>query len=311
MMHVDPLLLPVLEGYSLDASDLDGARREGLATALRIVGTLTTPVPEGVAIEDILIPGSPDVPARTYVPRGQRLRAALLFVHGGGWTTGSIAEANEHCGGLAAEADVVVLSVGYRLAPEHPFPAGLDDVYAALVWLSGNAASLGVDPSRIAVGGASAGGNLAAAVALLARDAGGPAIAFQLLEVPALDLTGEASPSWAETRAYLPDFADGMRRTLEPYLSSGADPQDPYVSPLVAPDLAGLPPALLLAADVDPLRDDVKRYAERLVAAGVPAEYRVFDGIVHGTEDFTALLPSAREWQAACVAALRALGEGA
>jgi acetyl esterase len=311
MMQVDPLLMPVLEGYSLDSSDLDGARREGLATAQRIVGTLTTPVPDSVALQDIVIPGTPDVAARSYTPAGSHTRAALLFVHGGGWTTGSIAEANEHCGGLAAEADVVVLSVGYRLAPEHPFPAGLDDVYAALVWLSENAASLGVDPSRIAVGGASAGGNLAAAVALRARDEGGPAIAFQLLEVPALDLTGEKSPSWAETRAYLPDFADGMTRTLEPYLASGADPNDPYVSPLVAPDLAGLPPALLLAADVDPLRDDARRYAERLIAVGVPADYRVFGGIVHGTEDFTALLPSAREWQTVCAIALRALGVGA
>jgi acetyl esterase len=191
--------------------------------------------------------------------------------------------------------------------PEHPFPAGLDDVYRALLWTVESVAVLGLDISRIAIGGESAGGNLAAAAAIRARDGGGPSIALQLLEVPALDLSSDHTGAWAEIHAALPTFGVGADDLRRPYLTPGVDPLDPLVSPLLVDTVAGLPPLLALAAEIDPVRDDAVRYAERFAAAGIPARSRVFDGLVDGTESFTALLASAREWQDECVRALKGM----
>jgi len=307
-MQIDPLLAPVLAQLAgPPPADVAALRAGELATARRIEGTLTSRVPDSVRVRDAVIPGETPIPIRIYTPEGERLRAGLLFAHGGGWASGSIEASDGHCGDLAAGADIVVVSVDYRLIPEHPFPAGLDDVRTALNWLAAHAEELGVDAARLAIGGESAGANLAAAAAIMARDAGGPQLQLQLFEVAVLDLTDTMTDSRTEVLEQMPDFAHSLEAVRDAYLASGADPHDPRVSPLLAPDLSGLPTTLLLAAEVDPIRDDSAAYAARLTAAGVTARSRTFPGIVHGTETFTLLLPSAREWLAECVGALRAI----
>lgn len=320
-MQIDPLLLPLLEGLDLgDGSNIAAERAAGLESARAMVGVLTRAVPVDVDVRGIRIPGTdtgadigagsgaPDIPALVYTPPGSGPRGGLLFAHGGGWATGSPETAAEHCGTLAADADVVVVSVDYRLVPEHPYPAGLDDLTRALDWVVEHAAELGIDPARLAIGGQSAGGNLAAATALRRP---GP-LALQLLEEPVLDLTWPQTEARVEVERSFPPLAAMDRLVTRRYLDAGADPRNPLVSPLLAADrdLGGLPPAVLLAADVDPWRDDAVRYAERLVAAGIPARVRVFDGIVHGTDGFVELLPAARDWHAECVAALRRMAVG-
>lgn len=306
-MQIDPLLAPVLGQLAPPPTDIVAFRAAELATARRIEGTLTSRVPDSVRVRDAAIPGEPSIPIRIYTPEGDRVRAGLLFAHGGGWASGSLEAADGHCGDLAAGADVVVVSVDYRLIPEHPFPAGLDDVSTALAWFSAHAGELGVDAGRLAIGGESAGANLAAAAAIRARDAGGPRLVLQLFEVAVLDLTDTMTPSRQEVLEQMPEFAHSLEAVRDAYVASGADPYDPRVSPLLAADLSGLPTTLLLAAEVDPVRDDSDAYARRLTEAGVPARSRIFPGIVHGTETFTLLLPSAREWLAECVQALRAI----
>jgi len=307
-MQIDPLLAPVLAQLAgPPPADVAALRAGELATARRIEGTLTSRVPDSVRVRDAEIPGETPIPIRIYTPEGDHLRAGFLFAHGGGWASGSIEAADGHCGDMAAGADIVVVSVDYRLIPEHPFPAGLDDVSTALTWLAAHAEEVGVDAARLAIGGESAGANLAAAAAILARDAGGPALQLQLFEVAVLDLTDTMTESRTEVLEQMPDFAHSLEAVRDAYVASGANPHDPRVSPLLAPDLSGLPTTLLLAAEVDPIRDDSAAYAARLTAAGVSARSRTFPGIVHGTETFTLLLPSAREWLAECVQALRAI----
>ena len=310
-MEIDPLLAPVLGQLSAGEppANIAAFRAGELATARQIEGTLTSVVPASVRVRDTVIPGEPEIPIRIYTPTsapdGDHLRAGLLFAHGGGWASGSIEAADGHCGDMAAGADLVVVSVDYRLIPEHPFPAGLDDVSAALRWFADHAEELGVDATRLAIGGESAGANLAAVAAIQAVRAGGPELRLQLLEVAALDLTDGMTDSRSEVLAMLPDFAHSLEAVRDAYVATGADPHDPRVSPLLTKDLSGLPTTLLLAADVDPVRDDSVAYAERLTEAGVAARCRIFPGIVHGTETFTLLLPSAREWLRECVDALR------
>jgi len=307
-MQIDPLLVPVLGQLAAEPpTDVAALRAGELATARQIEGTLTSRVPASVRVRDTVIPGEHPIPIRIYTPEGDRVRAGMLFAHGGGWASGSIEAADGHCGDMAAGADVVIVSVDYRLIPEHPFPAGLDDVSAALRWLAAHADELGVDAARLAIGGESAGANLAAAAAIQARDAGGPELRLQLFEVAVLDLTDTMTDSRREVLAEMPAFAHSLEAVRDAYVAAGADPHDPRVSPLLARDLSGLPTALLLAAEVDPIRDDSAAYAARLTAAGVSARSRTFAGIVHGTETFTLLLPSAREWLSECVNALRAI----
>jgi acetyl esterase len=309
MLQIDPLLLPVLGQLSAGpVTDIAAFRAGELATARQIEGTLTSRIPASVTVRDAVIPGEHPIPIRIYTPEGgDRARAGLLFAHGGGWASGSIEAADGHCGDLAAGADIVVVSVDYRLIPENPFPAGLDDISAALNWLADHADELGVDAARLAIGGESAGANLAAAAAIQATRAGGPELRLQLFEVAALDLTDTMTESRREVLEQMPDFAHSLEAVRDAYVASGADPHDPRVSPLLAPDLSGLPTTLLLAAEVDPVRDDSAAYAARLAEAGVSARSRTFAGIVHGTETFTLLLPSAREWLSECVDALRAI----
>ena len=222
---------------------------------------------------------------------------ALVYLHGGGWTSGSAAESDELCRTLAAAAVCTVAAVEYRLAPQHPFPAGLDDCFAATTWLAGHAAELAIDESRIAVGGTSAGANLAAAVALLARDRAGPALVFQLLVYPPTDHAATADSVRGPFRR-----AD-MTSLWAQYLLHPGDGDDPRASPLRAADLGRLPPALVITAEHDPLTEEAESYAQRLVAAGVAAEVREFAGAKHGF--FASPTPQGAAARAAAAAALR------
>src|SRR3989442_210692 len=246
----------------------------------------STPVPPEIGVvRNVLAEGRhAAVPLRVYRPAGvaaTTLLPGLVYFHGGGWVIGDLDTHDVLCRQLTAEAGITVASVDYRLAPEHKFPAAVDDAWEATRWVSASADRLGIDPRRLAVGGDSAGGNLAAVVALMARDAGGPVISFQVLLYPVTDLG-------AETRSYT-DFADGymltrdsMRWFAAQYLAGKDEAMDWRVSPLRAATLAGLPPALIVTAGFDPLRDEGEKYARRLRDAGVRVDYACYGGMLHG-----------------------------
>ena len=236
-------------------------------------------------------PGGP-IAVRIYRPKDP-LRAALVYFHGGGWVVGSLESADASCRAIANRSRCVVISVDYRLAPESKFPAAVDDAYAALKWVAQNAPELRVDPERVAVGGASAGGNLAAAAALLARDRGGPKIAFQLLTVPVTELSSKATSHREFAQGYGLSAAD-MEWFGRHYVRTEKDADDPRASVLRA-DLHGLPPAFVITAECDPLRDDGEAYAEKLKKLGIPANYKRYPGMFHGFMSFPSVLPEASE----------------
>lgn len=217
---------------------------------------------------------------------------ALVFAHGGGWCLGSADVYDNPCRALAQATGCVVLSVDYRLAPEHRYPVPLHDVYDALCWAFEHAQALGLDPARLGVAGDSAGGNLAAAACLLARDHGGPSIAHQLLIYPALSHKMDSASYQAYGDGYYLT-RELMRFCYATYLSAEAEGASPYVSPLLATRLDGLPSATILTAEFDPLRSEAEDYAARLNAAGVKATARQLDGMVHGCIHMLGLTPAA------------------
>jgi len=228
-----------------------------------------------------------------------------VFLHGGGWCVGTLDERDPRCRAIAGEGGCVVASLDYRMAPENAFPVPVEDCYAALGALVADAAGLGIDPARVSIGGESAGANLAAVVALLARDRSGPALCFQWLDVPATDLT-MAQPS-------IDRLATGYGLTKQDmidfracYVPKGVPYTDPRLSPFHAEDLHGLPPALIMTAEFDPLQDDGAVYTDRLRAAGVPVQDLHLDGHVHASFAFTRLLSSSRRYEQTAIAALRA-----
>ena len=243
---------------------------------------------------------------RIYQPKNAGPHPIHLYHHGGGWVFGTINEAfvDIVCRERTALAGYVTVAVGYRLAPEHKFPIPVNDCYAALEWIVEHAAEFGADPTRVTVGGGSAGANLAAAVALKARNENGPAIAFQLLEIPAVDLTA-SSPSVEKygTGEY-PLSRTELQRCLDAYLYAPEDALNEYASPLLAQDLTGLPPAHIMTSEYDALQDDGTRYAERLTTSGVEATLTLGSGHVHGSSQFTRLLPEAVAWRDEAIAQL-------
>jgi len=244
----------------------------------------TPPAPQIGAVRDVLTEGAQAIPLRVYRPPGvsdSRRLPVLVYFHGGGWVIGDLETHDVLCRQLTAEAGVSVIAVDYRLAPEHKFPAAADDAWAATRWIAAHAAELGVDADRLAVGGDSAGGNLAAVVALLAREAGGPRIALQILLYPVTDLVSE-SQSYADLADGYMLTRDSMRWFRALYLAKEQDAADWRVSPLRAPSLAGLPPALVVTAGYDPLRDEGEAYARRLREAGVSVDAVSFGGMIHG-----------------------------
>ena len=246
-------------------------------------------------VEDRTVPGpAGEIPVRVYRPSDEPALPVLVWFHGGGWTIGSLETHDNTCRSLANAVKCIVVSVDYRLAPEHKFPAATDDAFAATRWVAEHATELGGDPDRIAVGGDSAGGNLAAVVSLLARDAGGPAVVFELLVYPVTDHEFE-SPSMRENaKGYFLEL-ESMRWFYNQYLRDERDCADWRFSPARATDLAGLPPAFVLTAEFDPLRDQGEAYARRLEAAGVPVDARRYGGVFHGFFGMRDLMDPARE----------------
>jgi acetyl esterase len=258
---------------------------------------LSTPTPPEIGAVKNLTADGPHgpIPLRVYRPAGvsdsTRLPAYVYF-HGGGWVIGDLETHDVLCRQLTGASGVSVISVDYRLAPEHKFPAAADDAWAATRWIVAHAAPLGVDGPRLAVGGDSAGGNLAAVVALMARDAGGPTIALQVLLYPVTDL-GAESKSYADFAEGYMLTRDSMRWFRAHYLAGAGDATDWRVSPLRASSLAGLPPALVITAGFDPLRDEGDAYAARLRDAGVTVDSVCFGGMIHGFAGMGKVLGSA------------------
>ncbi|HDR9484643.1 TPA: alpha/beta hydrolase [Burkholderia aenigmatica] len=218
---------------------------------------------------------------------------AIVYAHGGGWCLGTLELYDNPCCALANATQCVVLSVDYRLAPEHRFPVPLEDFYDALDWVVGEASGLGLDPARIAVGGDSAGGNLAAAVCLVAREHGGPSIAHQLLLYPPLDVSMSTTSYRTCGQGYYLT-QEIMRYCFDLYLADADDGSSSCVSPLRAASLEGLPPATLLACEYDPVRDDALAYAERLGEASVPVDCVVLPGMIHACIHMAGVTPAAR-----------------
>jgi acetyl esterase len=285
-MPLDPQLLAmryqrIRNGVApLYTLPLDQARAADLA-AIRASAGDPEPVHE---VYDRTIPGpAGELPIRVYAPAGEAPRPTLVYFFGGGWTVGNIDTSDGICRALANAAGCQVVTAGYRLAPEHPFPAAVLDCHAAVSWISANAKEIGADPARIAVGGDSAGGNLAAAVSLLVRDRGGADLVGQLLVYPNTD--HGADPD-AGSMADNADPALFNRTSVawywSHYLADPADGRDPLASPLRASDHSGLPPALVITAEYDPLRDQGEAYAAKLAEAGVPVVQTRYGGMAHG-----------------------------
>ena len=272
----------------------------------RLVGKLIGTVAPNVDTVDRRIPTSYDqVPVRIYRPRDAATPApVVVFFHGGGWVLGNLDQYEPLCSTLAADAGMVVVSVDYRLAPEHPYPAARDDCYDVTRWVAEHADELGVDPERLAVMGDSAGGNLAAVVSLLARDRGAPHIRYQVLVYPATDVT-MSSPSIEENAEAPLLTRDDMHAFREHYLGQ-SDSSDPHVSPLHADDHGSLPAALVITAEHDPLRDDGRRYAEALEKAGVEVRLTDYVGMPHGFLSMPGICRSAPQARAEIAGQLRA-----
>jgi len=262
--------------------------------------------PEVAQIHDRRIPGpAGEIPVRLYRPRSGEALPLLVFLHGGGFVVCDLDTHDPLCRLLANTVGCAVLSVDYRLAPEAKFPAAPEDCYAATCWAADHAHELGADPSRIAVAGDSAGGNLAAVVAQLVRDRSGPTLAHQLLIYPVTHYAFDTASYSENAEGYF--LTRGMMEWFwNHYLEKPEHGQDPLASPLVAKDVSGLAPATLITAEFDPLRDEGEAYAERLRRAGVPVELQRYDGMFHGFFAMTEMLDPARDAVEFAAARLRA-----
>ncbi|MGI8779795.1 MAG: alpha/beta hydrolase [Solirubrobacteraceae bacterium] len=282
-----------LTAHEARAADLDATRRGARA-------------PEPVArVLDREIPGpSGSIPIRIYEAASPGPLPVLVYFFGGGWVIGTIEASDAVCRRVANAARCAVVAVAYRRAPEHRFPAAVADCYAATHWIAGHAGELGLDGQRLAVAGASGGGNLAAVVARLARDRGGPPLVHQLLVYPVADHLADTPSMWTRADPFFsaPDLAWAWSH----YLADPADGASTLASPLRAADLSGLAPALVITAEHDPLRDEGEAYAARLAAAGVRVELTRYDGMVHGFFAMGARVAAARGAMEQAAAALRA-----
>lgn len=242
------------------------------------------------------IPGpSGNIPIRIYQPRGDGPFPALIYFHGGGWVIGNLDTHDNVCRDLAKKAGCIVVAVDYRLAPEHKFPAAVEDAYAASQWVVENAGQIHVDPARVAVGGDSAGGNLATVVCLMARDRGSPNIVYQLLIYPVTDLSSAERKSYQEYGEGYILTTESMSYFRSHYINLEEDTLHPHASPLLADDLKGLPPALVIAAEIDILKDEILEYTERLREAGISTRYLCFDGMIHAFFNMTGVVDRAAD----------------
>ncbi|MFM7028221.1 MAG: alpha/beta hydrolase [Chakrabartia sp.] len=297
-MTINPALEPILQAFA-EFANTDWSQMP-VATARAMLDTPLAPADalpmarvENLSMD---LPGR-TIPARLYVPEGAGDAPALIaYFHGGGWVLGGLDTHDATCRNLAKESGAAVLSVDYRLAPEARYPAAAEDCYDACIWAEANAAQLGVDTTRLAVAGDSAGGNLAAAVSLMARDRGGPALRHQLLIYPVTDNDLE-TPSYGANGSGEYFLSTGaMRWFWEHYLGDIPADQAPLARLLHTPDLSGLPAATVITAEYDPLRDEGDAYAVRLAAAGVPTDHHTAPGMIHGFFGMAAAVPDAGHW---------------
>jgi acetyl esterase len=261
---------------------IDELRVSDMRQLLVALGSSNTEPEKVDDVSNREIPGPAGaIPVRVYKPNATGPLPILVYFHGGGWVAGNLDTADAICRGLANAAECLVISVEYRLAPEHKFPAALDDCYVAVQWIAANAAQFGGDSSRLAVGGDSVGGNLAAVVTQVARDRGGPPLLFQLLVYPVTDFSFDTVSYRENAEGYMLT-RDVMIWFWNHYLPAQSDGDSPQASPLRSRDLRGLPPALVITAGFDPLRDEGEAYASRLRDAGVAVVVRRYDTMIHG-----------------------------
>jgi acetyl esterase len=274
--------------FTLPVPDARRARRRQLV--------VDPPRVQIAKVEDDIVPGPlGGIPVRWYRPGLEGGLPVTVYFHGGGWTVDDLDTHDHLCRRLASRSHAAVVSVAYRRAPEHPYPAAVEDAYAATWWVAAIGRERGVDPARLAVAGDSAGGNLAAVAALLGRDRRGPAVRFQALAYPVTDYWQAGRASYGRYAEGYPLSRDFMKWTFGHYLPDGFDRADPYLFPLRAADLSGLPAALIVTAEFDPLRDEGRAYAERLRAAEVAVEHVHLGDQMHGFLLQEATVDRARE----------------
>jgi acetyl esterase len=299
-MPIDPSAAALIEVLKDHFPDVD---QVGSAAEARAQAKQMPRPPDVEAVADVVdrtIPGPVgDIPIRVYRPDEAGPRPGVVYFHGGGFV---ICDLDSHDGAarrITNALGAVVVSVDYRLAPEHPWPAAADDAYAATRWVGDHADELGIDPDRLVVAGDSAGGNLTAVVAQMARDQGGPPLAFQLLVYPVIDLGATRSeyPSQRENAEGYFLTVGHMEWYRRQYLSDDAHGEEPYASPIKAPSLAGLPPACIITAEMDPLRDEGEAYGRALEAAGVPVTIHRAPGMFHGFFNMDAVLDGSKDAQ--------------
>lgn len=307
-MALDPAAKAVM-----DMMEDNGVSFKGISsmTAVELRSMMQTgelPVEDVARTEDRVIPGADgtDLPIRIYWPStSDEPLPVVVFFHGGGWVIGGIDSHDGQVREMVNRTAMVYVSVDYRLAPEARFPAAAEDCYAATQWVAANAADIGADAARLGVAGDSAGGNLAAVVTLMARDRGGPAVAHQLLIYPCCDMDPNAWPSQTENGTGYFLTKESMDWFYDQYADM-ADRDNPYASPIKADDLSGLPPACVITAEYDPLRDEGEAYGARLQEAGVACEVHRYDGMFHGFFGMTLAVSGAVAAQETAAAAVKA-----
>ena len=292
-MPVDPHIAPLLDLLASVPSMSEETPEQAREGFRRLTLGSRRQVVEVGSVSELVIPGpAGDLAARVYRPVAGGPAPTVVLFHGGGWVIGDLDTHDNMARSICRDCSAVVVSVDYRLAPENPFPAAVEDALAATEWVGERLADFG-GSEKLAVAGDSAGGNLSAVVAQQLRDAGGPAIAAQLLIYPAVDVTGEYASRLENAEGYFLDLAT-MAWFMNHYAADPAHHTDPRVSPLRHHDLTGLPPAVVVTAEFDPLRDEGEAYAAELSAAGVPVEVRRFDGMIHGFFDMGGFSPAAQ-----------------
>lgn len=301
---------PLVEGMLKQMAEAGGPPLSEMAPAeARAMYRMMNEATSRADVHEVTDTDAGHVPVRIYRPSPAGDLPCLVYFHGGGWVIGDIETHDNVCRNLALQAQCVVVATDYRLAPEHPFPAPLEDCFSVTSWVAENAATLGIDASRIAVGGDSAGGNLSACVSLKAKRQDGPRLVHQLLIYPVTDAALDTESYAANGEGYMLT-REGMQWFFDNYLGESADRFDPMIAPLRAPDVAGLPAATIITAEFDPLRDEGEAYGSRLQAAGVDTAVRRYDGMIHGFFGMTDLLEDARHATAFAAERLRAAFAG-
>jgi len=304
-------LHPEYQAMLLQLAELEGPAMTELPESVgREMFRAMQPAAPEIVVGSVMDTDADGVPVRVYRPEGDGPYPIVLMFHGGGWVIGDLDTADCQSREVCRGAGAMVISVDYRLAPEHRFPAAADDCYKATLWAAEHASGHGGDPHRMALVGDSAGGNLAAVVSQMIRDRGGPSICFQLLVYPVTDGKNLDRPSHRDNGEGYLLTADAMTWFWNHYVPEPGDRSNPYASPLLAGDLSRLPPALVMTAEYDPLRDEGEAYAQALSAAGVDAKLVRYDGFIHGFFSHTRTIPAAREAMSAACDALRAAFAG-